>query len=102
MKQSDFDPDDSREPQAFEAYPSLAACIENLDWKASGISLSVWGKFLDTLNEALITAADNERVRCAGIVSAARFGKVDQDFRAIGHMIEGGRPVEDLVREASS
>jgi hypothetical protein len=40
----------------------------------------------------------HERERCAAIVMAARFGELDQDFRAIIHMIEGGLSVEQLKR----
>lgn len=43
-----------------------------------------------------------ERERCSEIVSAARFGEVDQDFRAVIHMIEGGRTAEELKKEAAS
>lgn len=39
-----------------------------------------------------------ERKRCTDIINAARFGEIDQDFRAIGHMIEGGLTVEQLKR----
>lgn len=42
------------------------------------------------------SAVEAERQRCLDIVSAARFGEVDQDFRAIHHMIEGGRTAEEI------
>ena len=45
-------------------------------------------------------ARAQERDRCVAIVQAARCGEIDQDFRAIISMIEGGRSVEDLIAEA--
>ena len=48
------------------------------------------------LKALLDQVIDQERVRCLGIVSAARFGEVDQDYRAIHHMIESGRTVEEI------
>lgn len=48
------------------------------------------------LKRAITTATDAERQRCVDIVSAARFGEVDRDFRALVHMIEGGRSAEEI------
>lgn len=48
--------------------------------------------------EGLDQGVQQERERCAAIVTAARFGELDQDFRAIIHMIEGGLSVEQLKR----
>lgn len=45
---------------------------------------------------SVAVAVSAERDRCAAILSAARFGEVDQDLRAIGHMIEGGTTVEQI------
>lgn len=42
-----------------------------------------------------------ERTRCAAIVQAARFDEVDGDLRAIVSMIEGGRSVDELKRQAA-
>lgn len=51
---------------------------------------------LAALEAAANRAATEERERCHAIVSAARFGEVDQDFRAICHMIDGGLTVEQI------
>ncbi len=40
---------------------------------------------------------DAERKRCAAIVSAARMGKVDTDFRSIGNMIKDGEDVATIT-----
>lgn len=50
---------------------------------------------------AMKAAVSAERERCAAIVGAARCGEVDQDFRAIIHMIEGGSSAEELVERAA-
>lgn len=81
----------------FEKHPALAAYVEQLgNMIARGWSLAEWNKFCEALNQALKASSDLERERCAGIVSAARFGEVDQDFRAIHHMIEGGLTVDQI------
>jgi hypothetical protein len=56
------------------------------------------------VGKAILTLADRaakeaiaaERKRCLAIISAARFGEVDQDFRAIRSMIESGLTVEQI------
>lgn len=48
--------------------------------------------------EGLEQGIRQERERCAAIVTAARFGELDRDFRAIVHMIESGLTVEQLKR----
>lgn len=45
---------------------------------------------------SVASAVETERDRCFAIVEAARFGEVDRDFRAICHMIEGGRSLEQI------
>ena len=55
------------------------------------------GKTILTLAEgAARQAVASERERCLAIISAARFGEVDQDFRAIPSMIECGLTIEQI------
>ena len=51
---------------------------------------------MSAISAAANRAQNEERERCAAIVSAARFGEVDQDFRAIHHMIDSGQTVEQI------
>lgn len=48
---------------------------------------------------AMTAAVDAERKRCAAIVNAARHGEVDGDFRCLRSMIEGGEPIEALIKQ---
>ena len=47
--------EEGRTPQPFEAFPGLAVVIENIGWKASGISLRTWGKLLAEINGAIVS-----------------------------------------------
>jgi len=71
---------DNPEPsaEALEAACSAIASMEDepLQWRIA---------------RAIDAAVAKERERCAAIISAARFGDVDRDWRSLGNMIEGGQ-----------
>lgn len=48
--------------------------------------------------EAEDRGVQKERERCAAVVQMARHAEIDQDFRAIIHIIEGGMTI-DQVKE---
>ncbi len=47
--------------QPFERYPKLAGMIENIGWKAHGISISTWGAFLAEIN-SVISSLESDRL----------------------------------------
>lgn len=48
------------------------------------------------LTQVQQAAISGERERCSEIASLARFGEIDQDFRAIIHIIDGGASIEQI------
>lgn len=65
-------------------------------WKIASLYSKVLASETRDLAAHIDAAIDAERQRCADIISAARFDEVDRDWRAIGHMINGGRTVEQI------
>lgn len=52
-----------------------------------------------TLNDVHEDGRNIERARCAAIVSAARMGEIDGDFRALLSRINGGDPFPESKTE---
>lgn len=81
------------------AYEIAARRGENTNWDTFERQLNT---VLQNQQAALNPepGVQEERVRCADIVQAARFGEVDRDFRAIVNMIKGGESAEKLIEQA--
>ncbi len=73
MKNSDHDPGDNVAQfpaQPFMSHPDLAAIIEELGWKAAGISINKWCRLLSEINAAITNSIQTERDRCSSIVAS--------------------------------
>lgn len=66
------------------------------EWKAATLleSLGPYQAEIEGARRKVDEARAAELLRCVGIVQAARFGEVDQDFRAVISMIESGLSVD--------
>jgi hypothetical protein len=52
-------------------------------------------------DDAVQAAVAAEQKRCYDIVSAARFGEIDRDWRSILSMIESGETIEQIQQRGA-